>query len=170
MPYSLQTTGKVSMHGLQTHSAPWPAALDDGSTRSISAPCPRHILSFPTEMEPSKAWGSGMPSARWKEKQFPREGEHTNYEKWIFPIKQDKAEVCNVIPRHHWRKGEIWGGNSRFLSHRICAVQWSLHLICQRLMSCSHQDLGELELQLCQWWDWGGEEAFGGLGTANFSS
>lgn len=37
-------------------------------------------------------------------------------------------------------------------------------------MSCSHQGLGELELQLCQWWDWSGEEDFGGLGTANLSS
>lgn len=75
-----------------------------------------------------------------------------------------------MILRHHWRQGEIWGGNSSFLSHRICTVQWSSHLICWRLMSCSHQELGELELQLCHWWDWGGEEAFGGLGTANLSS
>lgn len=53
-----------------------------------------------------------------------------------------------MIPRHHWRHGEIWSGNLSFLSHHICTVQWSSHLICWRLMSCSHQDLGELFLQL----------------------
>lgn len=58
MPYSLQTTGKASMHRLQTHTAPWPAALDGGSTRSVSLTMPPHILSFPTDTEPSKVWGS----------------------------------------------------------------------------------------------------------------
>lgn len=28
-------------------------------------------------------------------------GEHTNDEKWIFPVRQNEAEVCNVTPRHH---------------------------------------------------------------------
>lgn len=55
--------------------------------------------------------------------------EGTNCEKLVFPVKQDKAEVRNVIPRHDWSQEKIWGGNSSFVSYHTCTVQHSSHLI-----------------------------------------
>lgn len=99
MPYSLQTAGKASMYRLQAHIASWPAAADEGSPRSILAPrasphpllphrhrAQQSLMSSPPPARDYPDSPPGKPSAQQKQQWVPKEGEHTNYEKLIFPV------------------------------------------------------------------------------------